>query len=109
MIRPSLSVAHAVPSRRRKLAPALSSPPTIRAIEQTANEPFETDWHFGERAAQSAHDAIDHAAADQRLPDRRGRWPRWTMREQIADRHSQIVIRIQQPRGRRDDAVPIGV
>ena len=27
MIRPSLSVVHAVPSRRRKLAPALSSPP----------------------------------------------------------------------------------
>ena len=27
MIRPSLSVVHTVPSRRRKLAPALSSPP----------------------------------------------------------------------------------
>jgi hypothetical protein len=33
MISPSLSVAQAVPSRRRKLAPALSSPPkAVRAV-----------------------------------------------------------------------------
>ncbi len=31
------------------------------------------------------------------------------MRQQVADRHGEIVIRIEEPGRRRDDAVPVGV
>ena len=43
------------------------------------------------------------------LPTAASRRPARAMRQQIADRHGQIVVGIHQPGGRRDDAVPVGV
>ena len=54
-------------------------------------------------------DAIDQAAADQRLADGRRRRPVGAMREQVVDGHGQVVIRIHQADRRRDDAVAVGV
>ena len=73
-IRPSLSVVQTVPSRRRKLAPALSSPPKQqRAVEQAGDEPLEPHRHLDKLPAQCCHHAVDHAAAHQRLAHRRAR------------------------------------
>jgi hypothetical protein len=42
---PSLSIVHALPSRRKKLATALSSPPkAVRTVKQPSRKPFEADW-----------------------------------------------------------------
>ena len=72
MIRPSLSVVHTVPSRRRKLAPALSSPPKQQEPSNSpGDKPLEAHRNLAQLAAQPLHHAIDHAAADQRLADRR--------------------------------------
>jgi len=47
MIRPSLSVVHTVPSRRRKLAPALSSPPKQTVLRnQPVGKPLEAHRHL---------------------------------------------------------------
>ena len=55
------------------------------------------------------HDAVDHAAADQGLADRRFRRPVGPMREQIPYGHRQVMVGVHQPCTRRDNAVPIGV
>ena len=73
---PSLSVVHAVPSRRRNDAPALSSPPKPSdAVQQAVDEPFEADRHLVQPAAEPRGHAVDHRAADDRLADRRVRAP----------------------------------
>ena len=77
---PSLSVVQTVPSRRRKLAPALSSPPKqYDPSNKPGREPFEADWNLGQAAVEAVHHAIDQAAADQSLADvgvlgQLGRW-----------------------------------
>ncbi len=42
-----------------------------RAVEQPVDEPFEADRNLDEPAAERCRHAIDHAAADDGLPDRR--------------------------------------
>ena len=107
---PSLSVVQTEPSWRRKLAPALSSPPKpSEPSNSPVDEPFETDRNFDQLAAQRSGDAIDDAAADQRLADAGLRAPARAVREQIPDRDGQVMIRIHQPGRRRDDAVPVGI
>ena len=107
---PSLSVVHTVPSSRRKLAPALSSPPKQhRTVEQARREPLEADRHLAQPAAELLHDPVDHAAADQRLADRGPGRPVRAVREQVADGHGQEVVGVHQPSRGRDDAVPVRV
>ena len=72
MMRPSLSVVQTA-----AVMPQEARPGTLLAAEadepsiQTGHEPLEPHRHFGQAAAELLHDAIDHAAADQRLADRR--------------------------------------
>jgi hypothetical protein len=67
---PSLSVVHVVPSIRRHDAPALPGRRSRASLQQAVHEPLElTD--FEQAAFQSPRDAIDDAAADYRLADRR--------------------------------------
>ena len=55
MIRPSLSVVHTVPSRRRKLAPALSSPPKQNEpSNRPGDEPLEADRHLAAAGGRAA-------------------------------------------------------
>ena len=83
----------------RAVAPQETGPGALlaakaeRAVEQSGREPFETDRHFAQPAAQLVHHAIDHAAADQRLADRRAGRPLRTMCEQITDGHREIMVR----------------
>ena len=111
MISPSLSVLHALPSRRRKLAPALSSPPNASAaVEQARHEPLEADRNLLEPAPEAGHDPVDDAARHHRLADAGVRWPAWARAaEQVRDRRREIVVGIQQPAAAGDDAVPIRV
>src|SRR4029077_17288000 len=82
---------------------------TERAIEQPWHEPFEAHWDFTKRAPQPAHHTINHAATNQGLTDRDVNWPVRPMGQQISYGHSQVVIWIHQPGGRRNDAMPVGV
>ena len=98
MMSPSLSVVQTVPSCRRKLAPALSSPPKQH---EPSNNPgtnhLKPTGTSQRRRPRLSHDPIDHAAAHQRLTNHGVRRPRRPMREQIADGHRQVVIGVQQP------------
>ena len=55
------------------------------------------------------HDAVDQAAAHDRLGDGGLGAPVGTIREQIIERDGEVVVGVHQPRGRRHDPVPIGV
>ena len=67
---PSLSVVQTLPSRRRKEAPALSSPAKpSRPVHKSVDEPVEADGHLVKPAAQARGNAVDHAAADDGLAD----------------------------------------
>ena len=62
----------ALPSRRRNDAPALSSPPNAsEPSSRPGHEPLEADRHLDQRPPEVGGDAIDQAAADQRLADAR--------------------------------------
>ena len=110
MIGPSLSVVHTVPSRRRKLAPALSSPPkqNVPSYSPGANHLKPTGTSSSCRP-RLPHDPVDQAAADQRLAHGGRRRPVGAVRQQVADRHGEVVVGVHQPGGGRDDAVAVGV
>ena len=94
---PSLSVVHTEPSRRRKVAPALSSPPKPKtAVEQPRGKPFEPNRHFVETALELRRDPIDQPGADYRLADRGLCAPLRTVPEQVVDGDRQVVIGRQQ-------------
>ena len=94
---PSLSVVQTDPSRRRRDAPALSSPAKpSAAVEQPVDEPFEPDRDLDEAAAEALCNAVDHRAAHHRLADAAARFPRRAMIEQIGDRCGEIMIGLHQ-------------
>src|SRR5580765_3408990 len=64
---------------------ALLTAEAARAVEEAGHEPLEAHGHFPEPPAEPLDDAIDQAAADERLPDGAVRRPPRTMAEQIAD------------------------
>src|SRR5262249_27172063 len=86
----------AVPPQEAR-ARALFATEAERAIEQTRRKPLEPDRHFGQLATELPDDAIDHAAADQRLTDGGVLRPIGAVQEEIANRHGQEVIWIHQP------------
>ena len=107
---PSLSVVQTEPSRRRKDAPADSSPPKPdRAVEQSRHEPLEPDRHLDQPSAQVRRHPVDHRRRHQRLADRRLGGPAGARAEQVLDRHRQEVVGVHQPAVGGDDAVPVGV
>ena len=55
------------------------------------------DRHLEEATLACGDHAVDQAARDERLADRRTRAPRRSMLQQVADRDRQIMIGIQQP------------
>jgi hypothetical protein len=66
---PSLSVVHTEPSRRRNDAPADSSPPKPRPVEQPGHEPLEAHRHLDEPPAEVGRDPVDHRRRHERLAD----------------------------------------
>src|SRR5688572_23194380 len=67
-----------------------------RAVEKTRNEPLETYRCFPKPAAKSLHNAIDHLAADECLPDCGLSRPLRAVSKQILDGYRKIVIGIPQ-------------
>ena len=92
---PSLSVVQTVPSRRRKEAPALSSPDEPQpAVEQAVDEPLEADRHFMEPcvpslAATQSIMLLDTAV----LPTAAAGVPLGPVRKQIVNARGEIVVR----------------
>jgi hypothetical protein len=80
-----------------------------RAVDESFHEPLEAHRNFDKLPAKFLHHPIDHAAADQRLPHGRIRRPLRAIGEQITDGNGQVVVGIHQPRGGRDDPVPVRV
>jgi hypothetical protein len=86
MIGPSLSVVHTVPSCRKKLAPAVSSPPKQHeTVEQPRHEPLESHGNLSQSATQPLDHLVDHAAAHQGLADRGVPRPKRSVHEQVPD------------------------
>jgi predicted phosphohydrolase len=107
-----LSVVHGVPSMRRHDAPALSSPPKpMEPCSRPSTNHLNPTRDLDEATSQSFRHAVDQAAADDGLADRGLGRPHASMREQVRNRDSQVVIGIHQSRRRRDDpmAVMVGV
>ena len=88
---------------------ALLAAEAARSVEQPGDEPLEAHRYLEQPAAEALHDAIDHAAADQRLADRGMGRPAWPVRQQIPDGHGEVVIGIHEPRGARHDAMSVCV
>ena len=105
-----MSVTHAVPSRRRKEAPALSSPPKPREPSSSPLTKYlkPTGTSTSVRPTLSGH-AIDHAAAHDGLAHRRVHAPARPVAEQIRDARGQIVVGIEEPGAPGHDAVAVGV
>ena len=110
MITPSLSVVHTVPSRRRKLAPALSSPPKQMRPSKSgaANHLKPTGTSARRRPAPAVTRSIIAAADDGLANGRVGR-PGRPVGEQILDGNRQVMIRIHQSSRCGHDAVPVGI
>ena len=110
MINPSLSVVQTVPFRRRKLAPALSSPPkqTRPSKSGCANHLKPTGTSASRRPAPSVTRSIMLLLTIV-LPIAAIGRPGRPVGEQILDGDRQIVIRVHQPGGCRHDAMAIGV
>src|SRR5262249_62237731 len=79
------------------------------AVEQPGGEPLEPDRDLVERPPQARDDAIDQAAADERLADDDLLRPVDPVREQVSDRDGQVMVRVHQPQGPGDDPVAAGV
>src|SRR3989454_5562246 len=69
---------------------ALLTAKAARAVEQAGHEPLEAHGHLVQPAAELFDDAIDEAAADQRLADESVDRPPGPMAEQIADSHREV-------------------
>ena len=109
-MRPSLSVVQTAPSRRRKLAPALSSPPKQQvAVKQAGREPFEADRHLPKLATKAGNHPIDETAAHERFADDGALRPLRADFEEIADGDGEVMVRVQQAGGRSDDAMPVSI
>ena len=106
---PSLSVVHTDPSRRRKLAPALSSPPKHRLPSASPGEnhlkPTGTSSSVRPRPATTRSIMLLETSV---LPTA-AVGPLRAMPQQVANRDRQVVIRVHQAHRRRDDAVAVGV
>ena len=110
MIGPSLSVVHTPPSSRRKLAPALSSPPkpSEPSNRPGANHLKPTGAAYSRRSSFCAT-RVNHTAADQGLADGGLRRPFRAIREKITNGDGEEVIGIHQARGRSDNAMPVHI
>ena len=96
---PSLSVVHTrAVAAQEGCTRAFLAAETDRAVEQPVDEPFETDRNLDEAASERGRHAIDHAAADDGLPDRARLWPALAMLEQVGNCDREIVIGIHQAR-----------
>ncbi len=110
MMMPSLSVDHGVPSKRRKEAPALSSPPKPKLpSNRPSTNHLKAHRHFHQLAAQIVHHAVNHRGGDQRFTHRHLFAPLRTMLEQVVDRYRQVVVRSSTRRGDNPVAVVIRV
>ena len=63
--------------------------------------------HFVQLASQRAGNPVDHAARYHGLAHRRLRRPTRAIAVQIIDAHREIMIRLHQPAGARNDAVTV--
>ena len=99
MIGPSLSVVHTVPSRRRKLAPALSSPPKqYEPSKSPATNHLKPTGTSRSSRPSFLNDVVDHAAAHQGFSYGAFVAPFGTVREQVSYGHREVMVRVHQPR-----------
>ena len=80
-----------------------------RAVMQAGREVLEAHRHFAELAVQSGYDPVHQTAADNGLPDGGGGGPIRPVPQQIIDSDGEVVVRVHQAHGGRDDAVAVGV
>ena len=99
-----------MPSSRRKLAPALSSPPKQH---EPSNKPGTNHLkptgtsHSDGRALCTTRSIMLLLTSVLPTAACAGQCGRCV--QQVVDRHRQIMVRVHQPGRRRDDAVPVGV
>ena len=98
----------AIAAQERRARALLAAEPE-RAVEQPVDEPLEAHRHLDEPAPEAGDDAIDDAAADQRLAHPGVAGPVARAAEQVRDAGGQVVVGVQQAGARRDDAVPVRV
>jgi hypothetical protein len=98
-----------VPSRRRKLAPALSSPPKQKEPSNRPGTNHLNPTGTSESCGRTSDDAIDQATADQRLANGDVRGPLWAVGQEITDGNRQVVVRIHQAGSGRNDSVTIRI
>src|ERR1035437_9654213 len=88
---------------------ALFAAKAERTVRETADEPLESDRHFAKPAPELRAHPVDHAGAHHRLAHSRVGAPPGTVPEQVVDGNREVMVRWQQPRAARHDAVAIVV
>ena len=104
-----MSVVQTLPSFRRNEAPALSSPPNPNEpSSRPSTNHLKPTGTSASRRRRSLGYAVDHRAAHERLADGSALVPA-ALGEQVADRHTEVVIRVEKPPAAGHDAVPIEI
>src|SRR5262249_6744337 len=90
-------------------ARALFTSKTKRAVQQPVDEPLESHANLVKFPRELAGDAVDDAAADQGLSDRKAVRPFIPVGEQVLDTNRKIVVGRKQAHTLRHDAMAIVV
>src|SRR3984885_8216636 len=79
------------------------------AIVQAVDEPFEADGPFYQLAVQLGGYAVDQAAGNHGFSNCQSSGPVGPVREQVADRCGEIMVRVHQAAAGAHNAVAVGV
>src|SRR5262249_57240316 len=74
-------------------------------VAQSVHEPLESHRYLDQLATEFGSHAVNHATTHQRFADCGLVWPIRPMTKEIGDRHSEVLIRVQEPSTASDDPV----
>ncbi len=94
---------------QERAAGALLAAEAEGAVGEPGHEPLEPHRHLDERSPEVLHDEVHHGARDDGLADPDLRAPGRTVPRQVRRAHCEVVVRIEETRAARHDAVSIGV
>ena len=98
-----------VPNERR--TSALFTTESQRTIQQTLNEPFESDWHFIKPPAKLCGNTVNHLSCHHSFADRRPVGPFRSVLDEVQDGDRKVVIGSKQSAalGHNPVAIVVGI
>ena len=81
----------------------------VGAVAEAGDKPLETDGHFGEAAAQTGGDAVDHGTGDKGFTNFGVGGPLRPVGEKVLNGDGQVVVGVHEPAGAGDNAMAVRV